>query len=78
MQVQGAVLCLYYLYNVVFTEWKAQNCAAFQIKSEEGTSEDWKWSRIWVWTDLDAFPPWHAASEFRTNSRPVYDFIPSF
>ncbi len=52
--------------------------AAFKIKSEDGTSEDWKWSRIWVRTDLDAFPPWHAASGFLTNSRPVYDFIPSF
>ncbi len=37
--------------------------AAFKIGSEEGTSRDRKWSRIWIQTCLDAFLPWNVSSE---------------
>ncbi len=37
--------------------------AAFKIQSEEGTSVDRKWSRIWIQMCLDAFLPWNTASE---------------
>ncbi len=34
--------------------------AAFKIRSEEGTTGDRKWSRIWIWTCLAAFLPFEA------------------
>ncbi len=52
--------------------------AAFKLNQKMVRLKTESEAEFGFWTDFDAFPPWHAASEFLTNSRPVYDFIPSF